>query len=256
MIRALILWLCALPALADAPPPAEQVVAGLSQSSVSITAQFKGSEILVYGAVKRDGPSPAAPPLEVIVTVEGPATSVTVRKKDHRFGLWINREAVRVDRAPSFYAISTTAPLGDILSETEDLRHQITIPRAIRSVGIAGEAEDAPRFTEALIRIREASGAYVLNEGAVRLTQDTLFRTDVGLPANLTEGDYRVRIFLTRGGAVVDMLESTIGVRKAGLERWLTTLARKEPLVYGLLSLAIAVAAGWSASAAFRFLRA
>jgi uncharacterized protein (TIGR02186 family) len=123
-------------------------------------------------------------------------------------------------------------------------------------VGVAGDAEDPPSFIEALIRIREASGAYVLREGGVTLTEDTLFRTDVALPANLTEGAYRVRIFLTRGGQVVDAVERTIEVRKEGLERWLTNLARNQPLIYGLLSLAIAVFAGWGASAAFRYIRA
>jgi len=44
-------------------------------------------------------------------------------------------------------------------------------------------------------------------------------------------------------------------VRKVGLERWLFTLSRQQPLVYGLMSLAIAIAAGWGASAAFRVLR-
>jgi uncharacterized protein (TIGR02186 family) len=230
-------------------------VAGLSQSRVSITARFDGSEILVYGAVKRDTPPPEGPPLEVIVTVEGPAAAVMVRRKDHSFGLWINRDSVKIDAAPSFYAVATTAPLADFLSDTEDLRHHISIPRVIRAVGIAAEAPDAPSFTDALIRIREAEGAYVISEGAVTLSQDTLFRTDVALPANLTEGKYRVRIFLTRGGLVVDELESSIDVRKEGLERWLTNLAEQQPLIYGLLSLLIAVLAGWGASAAFRFIR-
>lgn len=256
MIRGLVIALLLAWPAASQEAPAETVVAGLSQNEVSITAQFRGSEILVYGAVKRSAPSPAAPPLEVIVTVEGPATPVVVRRKDRRFGLWINTEAVDIDRAPSFYAIMTTAPLADILSDTEDLRNRITIPRAIRAVGIAGEAADAPSFTEALIRIRQASGAYLLSEGSVTLSEDTLFRTDVALPANLTEGDYRVRIFLTRGGQIVDLLERSIDVRKEGLERALTNLAHSEPLLYGLLSLAIAVFAGWGASAAFRYARA
>ena len=78
----------------------------------------------------------------------------------------------------------------------------------------------------------------------------------MALPANRTEGDYRVRIFLTRGGKVIDSLENTINVRKEGLERWLTNLAHDQPLIYGLLSLLIAVVAGWAASAGFRFLRA
>lgn len=250
MIRALVLWvMLALPAAG------ETIVAGLSHSRVSITADFTGEEILVYGAVRRDAPAPEGAPLHVVITVEGPPTPVTVRKKDRRLGIWVNTEAVEVDRAPSFYAIATTARLEDILSETENLRHQVTIPRAIRAVGIAAQAEQSERFVDALIRIRQAETRYRRSEGAVSLTDETLFRTDVALPANLTEGDYRVRMFLTRNGAVVDFQEQVIFVRKEGLERFIHALAHEAPLAYGLLSLVIAVIAGWGASAAFRLIR-
>ena len=57
------------------PAGAESIVAGLSQNRVSITADFDGSEILIYGAVKRDTPPPEGGPLEVIVTVEGSITT-------------------------------------------------------------------------------------------------------------------------------------------------------------------------------------
>lgn len=251
MIRALMLLiLTALPSAA-----AEEIVAGLSQSSVSITADFIGSEILIYGAVKRETAIPKTPKLEVIITVEGPSTEVTVRRKDRRFGIWLNNATIVVDRAPSFYAISTTGPLESILSATEDLRHKISIPRAIRAVGISAEAADSPLFLAALQRIRRDNGSYALNESEVNLTENTLFRTDVALPANLTEGDYRVRIFLTRGGQVIDVLERGIAVKKEGLERFFFRLAHDQPLIYGLLSLALAVFAGWGASAAFRLVR-
>jgi uncharacterized protein (TIGR02186 family) len=75
------------------------------------------------------------------------------------------------------------------------------------------------------------------------------------MPANLTEGAYQTRIFLTRNGKVVSEFETAIDVRKVGLERWLFNLSRQQPLVYGLLSLAIAIFAGWGASAIFRMLR-
>ena len=62
MIRALALLLVlALPSAAQ-----EVIVAGMSQNRVSITADFDGSEILIYGAVKRDSPAPEGGPLEVI----------------------------------------------------------------------------------------------------------------------------------------------------------------------------------------------
>ena len=92
-------------------------------------------------------------------------------------------------------------------------------------------------------------------QGAVQLSDETLFRTDIVLPSNLTEGEYKVRLFLTRDGHVVDHQDRVIYVRKEGLERFLFNLSREQPLLYGLLALALAGLAGWGASEAFRLLR-
>ncbi len=251
MIRAALLALMlASPALAD-----ESIVSGLSQNRVSITADFVGSEILVYGAVKRDAPAPEGSPLEVIVTVEGPATPLTVRRKERVAGIWINNASVRVDSAPSFFAVATTGPLSHILSDTENLRFNITIERVIRAVGITAEADKAGEFLLALLRVRTQEDRYRVLEGKVELTEDTLFRTDVELPANLIEGEYKVRIFLLRDQKVIAHQERVVGVRKVGLERFIFNLAHQQPLIYGLVSLVLAALAGWGASAAFRLMR-
>ena len=87
-----------------------------------------------------------------------------------------------------------------------DLRHDISTPCAIRSVGatIAGSEE----FIEALIRFRK--------------------------------------------GQVIDPFETAIDVQKIGLERFLFRLSHENPLIYGIMSLAIATMACRGASAAFR----
>jgi len=114
----LALLLLSLPAAAAE----EQVVLGLSQDRVAITADFDGSEILIFGAIKREAPIPDGPPLEVIVAVAGPSEPVTVRRKEKKFGIWVNTDSVLVDSAPSFYAVATSAPFNQIISDTEDLR--------------------------------------------------------------------------------------------------------------------------------------
>jgi len=250
MIRLIALFL----ALAG-PVHAEKVVAGLSQNRVSITANFDGSEILIFGAVKRETPPPQAGSLNVIIAIAGPSQAITVRRKAKRFGIWINVDAVAVQSAPSFYSIATTAPFADVVSEEEDLRYKISIPRAIRSAGNADTVSDSENFTQALIRIRSNSGLYQMNPQTVTLDQDTLFQTSVALPSNLTEGSYTARIFLTRNKQVIDVFETNIDVSKVGIERWLFNLAHERPLIYGLLSLFIAIAAGWGASAVFRYFR-
>ena len=242
-----ILMLLALPA------KAEQIVLGLSQDEVAITVTFEGSEIIVFGAVSRTAPPPQDSALGVIITIAGPSEPVTVRRKEQQMGIWVNTDAVFVNSAPSFYAVATSAPITDILREVEDLRHRITIPRAIRSAGAV--VADSVAFTEALIRIRTDQDLYQMRQGAVTLDQDTLFRSAISMPANLTEGNYDVHIYLTRNGTVIDTYMTTIPVNKVGLERWLYKLAHEQAFIYGLLSLAIAVGAGWLASAVFTMLR-
>jgi len=249
-LLALLLVLLPLPASAR-----EEVVLGLSQSEVAITATFDGSRILIFGAVKREAPVPEGPPLQVVVTVAGPSMPLTVWRKSRRFGIWVNTDSVRVDAAPSFYAVATSGPFDKVLTHVEDLRHHVSIERAVRAIGATADVADAPDFVDAVIRIRREAGLYKIVENAAVVDQQTLFRTAIDMPSNVTEGKYRTRIFLTRAGRVVSLYETEIDVRKVGLERWLYNLSRQNPPVYGLMSIAIAIAAGWGASAAFRVLR-
>lgn len=235
------------------PAQAEEIVLGLSKDEVAITANFDGSDILIFGAIKRDSPITADGDLGVIVTVAGPDVPVTVRRKDRRLGIWVNTEAVDIDVAPSFYAVATNRPLSEILSDSEDVNTRISINRAIRSIGPS--ARGSANFSDALIRIRASEELYqTLSEG-VLVDDETLFRTLISLPANLTEGEYKTEIYLTRGGQIVDLYSTTIPVKKVGLERWLYNLAHENALMYGLMSLAIAIAAGWGASAIFSAFR-
>lgn len=240
--------LAAIAALAG-PAAAQGVVADLSQASVSIDSTFAGQEILVFGAID----APAGAEAHVIVTVAGPSEPVTIRRKARRAGIWVNADEAEIARAPAFYAVASTGPLHETLSAADDLRHAITLPRAIRSVA-AGPGQ-SQSFVSALIRIRTESGAYRRREEAVELVEGRLFRADIALPPNLTEGDYVARIYLTQDRRVVASYATTLEVRKVGLERFLYALAHERPLLYGLMSLVIAIAAGWGAAAAFRLLR-
>ena len=250
LLALVLITLTALPALA------EEVVLGLSKDKVAITTNFDGSDILIFGAVKRENAISEGDPLQVVIAVAGPSVPLTVRRKEKRFGIWVNIDAVEIDSAPSFYAVATSAPFQQAMSTTEDLRYKVSVPRAIRSVGAPSNIQNAESFSQAVIRIREGNGLYQLLEGTVDLREQTLFSTRIDMPANLTEGAYTTRIFLTRGGQVVTSYETSIEVRKVGLERWLFSLSREKPLIYGLMSLAIAIAACWGASAVFRLFRA
>lgn len=244
-----------VPPTDDTPEPPESVVAGLSSHEVAITTNFDGSEITIYGAIKRQTPIPTDSRLEVAVTIEGPPRSVTIRRKSRRFGIWVNTDSVVVGSAPSFYAVTTTNPLDAIILPEEDARYRISVPTVMRSFARPVAVEDPAEFTGAMMAIRIANGTYRVDVGGVRLEDDTLFRADIRMPANLVEGAYKARIFLLREGRVIDSYSTPIEVEKVGLERWLYRLAFDHPFRYGVMSLLIAAFAGWGANAAFRALQ-
>lgn len=247
-------------AAAPAPyddPERERIVSGLSQTDVAITATFEGSKIFVYGAIERDWfPKPGEPAADVIVSVTGPSEPVTVRKKDRIGVIWANTESLVISSAPSFYAVAATGSLEEILRPVDDSNHKISIDNAVTFAGIAAfTGVDVDAFRRAVIRLRERAGLYDESAGAVRLRGPTLFETEIELPANIVEGDYAARVFLVRDGRVRDVYSTVIAVRKTGLERLIYTAAQDQPLIYGLLSILVALLAGWGASEVFRQLR-
>lgn len=248
----LLLALCLACLLGPSSSAQESVVTGLSTDRIALTARYEGSEILVFGAIRRDAPNPPGTPSpDVIVTLKGPPKSVIIRRKERMLGIWLNTEAVRVRGAPSYYAVAATRPLAGLLTETERLRHQIGMDQAARRVeGVAG-LTDTGDFTRALSRIRYGQGLYSQQDGGVSLAEETLFQARFDLPANLVEGDYDAEFFLVRDRQVISSANTIITVEKAGVERWLYNLAQRSPFLYGLLAVGLALACGWLANAAF-----
>ena len=93
------------------PLAAQELVTGLSTENIALTANFTGSEVLVFGAIRRDAPiPPGQSPIDVVITLSGPERNVVVRRKARRFGIWLNAEEIVVRRAPSYYAVAGTGP--------------------------------------------------------------------------------------------------------------------------------------------------
>ena len=84
---------CALFAANMLPAHAGRVVADLSQSNVSITSGFHGTELLLFGAV--DGQDTD----DIIVVINGPPTDIAQHRKAKVAGIWINVEIGRLPGA-------------------------------------------------------------------------------------------------------------------------------------------------------------
>jgi uncharacterized protein (TIGR02186 family) len=231
----------------------EKVVFGLSQNQVSITPNFSGTEIIVYGAIDRTNLDKSiTAPLDIIITLSSIPKSISVRKKTPVFNVWTNTQVMDRVFAPDYYSVLSTRPIKDILTPEQDKLFSIQIENTIYMPNHQKYITfDTNAFRDALIRLRRQSDLYREAFDGVIITEGALFQARLQLPDNIVSGDYRVRIFLVKNKRVQDVLISDIYVRKAGLERILHELAHDKPLQYGLISVFYALVVGWLAFKVF-----
>lgn len=235
-----------LAATAVLPATAQSLVADMSESSISITSNFTGKDILLFGAV--DEPS------DVVVVVQGPREELVVRRKAKVSGIWMNRRSVTFQGVPAYYAVASNRPLEDIASQT--VRAQFRMGGAFLDFAVAASTRhlagaELLEFREAILRNKRRDLLYFDVENSVQF-RERLFRTSIVFPASAPEGDYTVTTYLLRDGRVVAEQSTPLQIRKAGIERMIFDLANQRPALYGIIAILIALASGWVAAAAFR----
>ncbi len=107
-------------------------------------------------------------------------------------------------------------------------------------------------FRSALINGMRRLGHYGSGEGKVDFLGNRLFRTSVHFPANVPTGTYKVEVFLIRDGQVVGAQTTPLIISKVGLGAEIFDFAHRHAALYGILSVCLALLAGWLAAVVFR----
>ena len=224
------------------------VVADLDQKQVSITTDFNGAELLLFGALDLMEED------DIVIEVSGPLKNVAVRRKNKVAGIWLNTENVTLVDIPSFYHILSTRPLNDIADNKERRRINLGYENLpfVLATGSSIDEGNIEDWKEALARNMEASRLWAIDHDTVSTRKNALFRTDVVLPANIIPGQYSVRVIHFRNGSMIYEDRSSIRVEKRGLSAQIYDVAHTYAPFYGIFAIIFAVSAGWLAAVAFR----
>lgn len=232
----------------------ERIDIGISTNEIAITSDFSGADITVFGAVEgADELLLATFAYDVVVSLEGPRQSTTVRRKERVAGIWVNRHSIRFEPIPASYSMSSTRPLPDIATQLELSSRDIGINN-IRLVptGGVGDGSRLNDFRDALRRIKQSSGLYQRHPTGVQFISKALFRAAVRLPANIPVGQHTVRAILYKNNQFVMEKEIPLRVVKTGLEQFIYNFAHVNSLAYGIFAVLLATLTGWLGSVIFR----
>ncbi len=245
-----------LAVFAAAPAHAERLIVSVSNHRVTVTPNYSGEELVLFGSVERDGAAPASrTAYDLAVTIMGPRADMVTRRKERKFGIWINTDYRQFLKVPSYLALFANRPFDAIAPPEVQRRQQLGLNNVLLTQRVGPDYADVvpnDAFRSAFIRLRAEHGLYREDTAAVTFLTPTLFRTGIPLPAVVPIGTYNVEIKLFSGGALVTKTETAFEIVKVGFEQFVATTARQNGFIYGLVTAAMALMTGWIASIVFR----
>lgn len=244
------------PPATDGLPP-EKVEADVSAHNIEVTAGFTGREIVVFGTVDYSRQqTPESGYYDVAVVIEGPPIAVVARLKSNVGGLWINTGSLLFDAVPSFYALSTTRPLEEMADADLLKAHNIGFdyvrmrPRQGRVPTFS--PEDLKSYRDAVVRLKQRDHLYPREDFGVGFVGRSLFRTSMRLPANVPVSALQAHVYLFRDGALISTYTAPVKLERRGVEAFIHRFATRHSLLYGLVTVLLAIGAGLAASTLFR----
>ena len=225
-----------------APALANPIISGISTNEINIDTNFQGAKILLFGAKGDAG--------NVIVTVRGPKKNFMVTRKEKLLGIWYNGERVRFKDSHSFYSLFSTFNDQEL---TDGLLQDLELGKNNLKFNTSEEikTEEKNEFQIQLVDKLEKNNLYSSGANKVDFLDETLFKVMLNFPKNITRGIYTVEIYLINEGSLLSFQSIPIYVNQVGLSAKILDFAYQESFLYGLLSVALALIAGWLANYVF-----
>ena len=190
--------------------------------------------------------APVPEATDVAVAVVGAVRPLVLERKGKVLRLvWMNVGEVTFEAVPDLLLVRATCPL-----------EELAAPGVLRRLGLAPEALGAPSesgtpdddlFAE-LVKLKRRDGVWDVAEGGVDLRAggggSIIAATDFFLPPGTPPGDYQVLVYAFADGDGERVGEGRLQVVQTGVAAFISSLAKGHGLLYGILAVVVAAAAG------------
>ncbi len=246
----LIILLLCWPSITVAEP---KLVPDVSQRQISIQSGFTGEQLLLFGAVIDVDRELGNEPIDIVVVLRGPTKPIILREKKKVAGIWVNADSSNFQSVPGYYAIASSRNISDIVDIKTAAIYELGVDRLQLSPTGSIDSKKLRHFVAGLVDLRQREGSYLDVPGGVSITDNVLYRARLNIPSSVPVGQYTAETLLIQNGKVIaadDNVEVTI--KKTGFEAFITTLADKYSLLYGLIAVLISILFGWAAGYIFQ----
>ena len=227
------------------------LVPEVSQSEVQVRQGFTGTELLLFGAILDPAGRRAGAKYDIVVVLKGPSAPIRMREKERILGIWMNAESTDFRSAPSFFAVASSRPIGQIVDDRTAAIYELGTKWIQLSPTGQIDPEKQQRFSDGLVDQRERLGLYKEDMRGVQVSEQVLYQARISLPSNVVTGRYTAETFAITDGRVIASATADVEVRKVGFERFIEVASQRWALVYGMVAVFLSVGMGWLAGRVF-----
>jgi len=195
---------------------------------------------------------------EVAIEISGSEVPVELSVKGKVAGfIWANVEETTIENLPSLYMLATSTGFQDLPGDTSNGGESVGYPvlesrsRVSPSLG----ADENHRVISEFVKLKEKAELYSVVEGGVQLVPGSETCLDSAasffIPPDVPVGNLTVRLLAFDRDHGFVVASADLPVVQAGLTAAVATMARDHGLLYGVLSVIAALAAGLLAGVIF-----
>ncbi len=246
-----VMLLLALWQLVSARPASAMLTAKANHDHISIDFFYHGSTVSIKGE--------AEPGVDLVIKMTDKEGHHVMKEKGKVGGLlWMNVGMLNFERTPNFYAVHSTKKLDDILSRDEMEKYTLGYPALQKHVEVAPVAndEEKAKWFDEFVKYKEDSRVYAISSGKITTTalpnghQEYYILTD--WPYQAAPGEYLVTVYAVKDGKITEQAETKVHVEQVGMIKTLANMAKSSAAFYGILSIGIALGAGFGVGMVFR----
>lgn len=223
-----------------------EVEVSLDNSIVDISAFYNGTTIQASGTV------PAG--AEVAIVVSGRPENLHVKKKGKIGGLlWMNVGDLTFENAPRVYMIYTSDGAKDA---PENAGLDFSFPALESRVRVEPESDDKHLLFGEFLKLEEMNRVYASYPGTITIKNNGAdgqeFKAELIIPPRMGQGEYRVAAYAIGESGILGEAAMTLTVRQVGFPEKLSELAFGNATLYGILSVLVAIGAGFAMGTIFK----
>lgn len=218
----------------------------LNKKSIEINTFYDGTTVQATGTV------PAGS--EAVIRLSGHPQDLHLKKKGKAGGLlWMNIADLTFAHAPKIYMLYTSEAGRGLLA---DNKLDFSLPSLEQRIEISPANENKDFYFHEFLKLKKHEAVYAEFPEKITYTNeiggDRHFRATLQIPPRMSEDTYAIDLFAVKNGRIIGRESETLQVKMISFPKMLSRLAFNRGLLYGVLSVLVAVAAGLFMGTLFR----